>query len=981
MLNRIEVGFKTNVVNALGNIIKKGIIEDLKIKVDSVKTVDVYTIDSNLSNEELKMLGEELLADPVIQDFSVDSSLAKDFDWLIEVGFKPGVTDNVGKTAKEGIEDILKRKINGVYTSKQYIIKGSINKDEAEKISSDLLANQLIESWETLNRDEWKKKGIRAFIPSVKLVHEPQVSEINLDVSDEELIRISKEGILALSLDEMKAIRDHYKDKKIIEERKKLGLTDKPTDIELETLAQTWSEHCKHKIFNALIDYTDGIGKQKINSLFKTFIRKSTEEIGKDWLVSIFKDNAGVIKFNDEWNLVMKVETHNSPSALDPYGGALTGIVGVNRDPMGTGMGSKLIFNTDVFCFASPFYDRPLPPRLMHPKRIFEGVRKGVEHGGNKSGIPTINGSIIFDDRFLGKPLVYCGTGGIMPSKINGKETHLKIIKPNDLAVMCGGRIGKDGIHGATFSSEELHEGSPATAVQIGDPITQKKMSDFLLEARDLDLYRTLTDNGAGGLSSSIGELAQISDGCEIYLDRCPLKYAGLDPWEILLSEAQERMSVVVDPEKLDEFLNLAERRGVEATVVSKFTNSGKFHALYKNKTVAYLDMKFLHEGVPQMNLKAVWNKPKHDELNVECPKDLTEALKKILGRLNVCSKEYVIRQYDHEVQGGSVVKPLTGLKNDGPSDAAIIKPILNSMEGVVVSHGICPRYSDVDAYNMAACAIDEALRNYISVGGSLEHVAALDNFCWCDSVKSEKTPDGEFKLAQLVRSCQALYDCTTHYKIPLISGKDSMKNDYMIGGVKISIPPTLLISMIGKIKDVRKAVTMDAKQEGDLVYVLGLTKNELGGSEYYAIHNKIGNVAPSVDLESSLKLYSALSKAIDAGLVSSCHDYSDGGLGVALTETAFAGGLGMFIDLRKVPTADVDRNDFLLFSESQGRFVVTISLENEKRFEEMIKGSVFAKIGTVTKDDFIVYGLDGKICIKSNINDLKEAWQKTLRW
>jgi phosphoribosylformylglycinamidine synthase len=419
----------------------------------------------------------------------------------------------------------------------------------------------------------------------------------------------------------------------------------------------------------------------------------------------------------------------------------------------------------------------------------------------------------------------------------------------------------------------------------------------------------------------------------------------------------------------------------VEATVVSKFTNSGKFHALYKNKTVAYLDMNFLHEGVPQMNLKAVWNKPKHDELNVECPKDLTEALKKILGRLNVCSKEYVIRQYDHEVQGGSVVKPLTGLKNDGPSDAAIIKPILNSMEGAVVSHGICPRYSDVDAYNMATCAMDEALRNYISVGGSLEHVAALDNFCWCDSVKSEKTPDGEFKLAQLVRSCQALYDCTTHYKIPLISGKDSMKNDYMIGGVKISIPPTLLISMIGKIKDVRKAVTMDAKQEGDLVYVLGLTKNELGGSEYYAIHNKIGNVAPSVDLESSLKLYNALSKAIDAGLVSSCHDCSDGGLGVALAETAFAGGLGMFIDLRKVPTADVDRNDFLLFSESQGRFVVTISLGNEKRFEETIKGSVFAKIGTVTKEDFIVYGLDGKICIKSNINELKEAWQKTLRW
>jgi phosphoribosylformylglycinamidine synthase len=981
MVNRIEVGFKTNVVDALGNSVKKRIMEDLKIKTDSVRTVDVYTIDSEFSKEELKMLGEVLFADPVIQNFTVNKSLAEDFEWLIEVGFKPGVTDNVGKTAKEGIEDIIKTRINGVYTSKQYVIKGEIKREDVERIASGLLANQLIERLEILSHDEWGEKGIRATIPLVKLSHEPQVSEINLDVSDEELTRISREGILALNLDEMKTIRNYYKNKKVLEERKKLGLTDKPTDVELETLAQTWSEHCKHKIFNAVIDYTDGKKAVKINSLFKTFIKKSTEEIGKDWLVSVFKDNAGVIKFDKDWNIVMKVETHNSPSALDPYGGALTGIVGVNRDPLGTGMGSKLIFNTDVFCFASPFYDKALPPRLMHPKRIFEGVRKGVEHGGNKSGIPTINGSIIFDDRFLGKPLVYCGTCGIIPSEINGKATHLKTIIPEDLAVMCGGRIGKDGIHGATFSSEELHEGSPATAVQIGDPITQKKMADFLLEARDLGLYRTLTDNGAGGLSSSIGELAQISGGCEIYLDKCPLKYAGLNPWEILLSEAQERMSVVVDPKRLEEFLKLAKRRGVEATVVGKFTDNRKFHVFYKNKTVAYLDMEFLHEGLPQMNLKAVWSKPRHEELNTKCPEDLTDILKNILGRLNVCSKEYVVRQYDHEVQGGSVVKPLTGLTNDGPSDAAIVKPILDSMEGVVASHGTCPKYSDIDTYNMAACAMDEAVRNYISVGGSLEHVAALDNFCWCDPVKSDKTPDGEFKLAQLVRANQALYDCTTHYKIPLISGKDSMKNDYMIGGVKISIPPTLLISIIGKISNVRKAVSMDAKEIGDIVYVLGSTKNELGGSEYYAVYNKIGNVAPSVDLGAALKLYKALSEAIDDGLISSCHDCSDGGLGVALAETAFAGGLGMSIDLKKIPTADMDRNDFLLFSESQSRFVVTVKPQNVKRFEEIMKGNIFANIGKVIKNEFIAYGLDGKVCIKSDINELKNAWQKTLRW
>jgi len=981
MVHRIEVGFKEDVIDALGNSVKKRIIDDLKINVESVRTINVYTIDSELSKEELEILGEVLFSDPIIQNFSINKSIVNSFDWLIEVGFKPGVTDNVGKTAKEGIEDIFKTEINGVYTSRQYIINGNISREDAEKIASGLLANQLIERWEIMNFDEWEEKGIKPTVPKVKLIHEPKVSEINLDVSDEELIRISKEGILALSLEEMKAIRNYYKNKKVLEERKKLCLSDKPTDVELESLAQTWSEHCKHKIFNAYIDYTEGNKTIKINSLFKTFIKKSTEEIAKDWLVSVFKDNAGVIKFNNDWNLVMKVETHNSPSALDPYGGALTGIVGVNRDPLGTGMGSKLIFNIDVFCFASPFYDKTLPPRLMHPKRIFEGVRRGVEHGGNKSGIPTINGSIVFDDRFLGKPLVYCGTGGIMPSKINEKESHQKIIKPNDLAVMCGGRIGKDGIHGATFSSEELHEGSPATAVQIGDPITQKKMLDFLLEARDLDLYRTLTDNGAGGLSSSIGELAQISNGCEIYLDKCPLKYAGLNPWEILLSEAQERMTVVIDPEKIDEFLKLAERRDVESTIVGKFTNSGKFQVSYKDETVAYLDMEFLHEGMPQMNLKAVWLKPKYEELNIKCPSNLTETLKNILGRLNVCSKEYVVRQYDHEVQGGSVVKPLTGIVNDGPSDAAIIKPILDAKEGVVVAHGICPKYSDIDTYSMAACALDEAVRNYISVGGSLEHAAALDNFCWCDPIKSDKNPDGEYKLAQLVRANQVLYNCTTYYKIPLISGKDSMKNDYMIGNVKISIPPTLLISIIGKINDAKKAVTMDAKQEGDIIYVLGLTKNELAGSEYYSLYNKIGNIAPSVDLEKSLKLYKELSKATDQGLVSSCHDCSDGGLGIALAETAFAGGLGMSIDLRKVPKENVERNDFLLFSESQGRFVVTVKPENSKEFEEIMKDSIFAKIGIVTKNDFVVYGLDGKICIKADIDELKEAWQKTLRW
>ena len=836
MISRIEVGFKKGIRYALGEKIKRRIIDNLSLPVEKVSTIEVYTVAGDLTKDELKEAAAGPLSDPVIQNFSINKPLAADFDWLIEVGFRPGVTDNIGKTAREAIElllgsDIGPRKI-GVYTSRQYLIGGKITKVAAGKIASGLLANDLIERHQIVSKNYFDFAcGIPAYVPQVSGKADPLVEEINLTaVGTDELLRISKERILALNLEEMKAIRNYYQNKNTLATRKIMGLGETITDVELECLAQTWSEHCKHKIFNSLINYTEGRGKIKIDSLFKTYIKGSTAKIRKakgrkDFCLSVFVDNAGIIKFNDDYNLVFKVETHNSPSALDPYGGALTGIVGVNRDPFGTGLGAKLIFNTDVFCFASPFYSRKLPPRILHPRRIYEGVREGVEHGGNKSGIPTVNGSIVFDERFLGKPLVYCGTAGIMPARLKGKPTHTKEIKPNDLIVMTGGRIGKDGIHGATFSSEELHEGSPVTAVQIGDPITQKKMTDFLLIARDRGLYRAITDNGAGGLSSSVGEMATYSGGCEIDLVHAPLKYAGLQPWEILVSEAQERMTLAVAPRNVKQFLELAKKMDVEATVLGKFTASGKFHVLYGGKTVAYLDMEFLHDGVPQMKLVAKWKPPKNKEPRFASPSNLGKAILGMLSRLNICSKESVVRQYDHEVQGGSVIKPLVGAENDGPSDAAIIRPLLDSMEGVVVAHGICPRYSDIDTYHMTACAIDEAIRNAVAVGADLDNLAGLDNFCWCDPVKSAKTPDGEYKLAQLVRSNMAIYDYTTAFGVPCISGKDSMKNDYQIGKTKISIPPTILYSVIGKIKDVRKAVTMDAKRPQDLVYIIGETK------------------------------------------------------------------------------------------------------------------------------------------------------------
>ncbi len=1005
MAHRIEVALKPSLNDAHGLKTVKRARNDLSLHVEDCRVVHAYLVDTVLSKGHLEEFARGPCSDPVIHIVSVDAPLALElsgmhgyeFDWLIEVGFRPGVTDNEGHVAKQALELIIGRQLpveEGVYTSVQYCLKGGLSGSEAEMLAKGLLANDLIQHITVMAaggiESEWAgKDGGRFYsLPRVTDDSEVMIREIDLaPLSDDELLKLSRERVLVLNLDEMHILRDHMTRPEIVAERKKAGLSACYTDVELEALAQTWSEHCKHKIFNARIVYSDENGRrEEVNSLFDSYIRRSTAEIrerlgDEDWCRSVFKDNAGVIAFNERYDVAFKVETHNSPSALDPYGGALTGIVGVNRDPFGTGMGAKLSFNIDVFCFGPPDYDGEIPERLLHPKRIFEGVREGVEHGGNQSGIPTVNGSILFDRRYLGKPLVFCGTGGIIPREVCGHAGYEKKALPGDAIVMCGGRIGKDGIHGATFSSEELHEGSPATAVQIGDPITQKKMTDFLLRARDLCLYNSITDNGAGGLSSSVGEMAEEAGGFDLHLDRAPLKYAGLQPWEILVSEAQERMTVAVPPDKLDEFLALSESMDVESTVLGTFTDSGKYHCLYNGRTVAYLDMDFIHNGVPQLMLEACWQPPRYDEPEFTEPSDLGRELRIMLGRYNICSKEYVVRQYDHEVQAGSVVKPLTGAADDGPSDAAVIRPDLESFEGLVVAHGICPRYSDIDTYDMVCCAVDEAVRNAIAAGGTLDLMAGLDNFCWCDPVQSAKTPDGHYKLAQLVRANRALYDICTHYGVPPISGKDSMKNDATIGGVKISIPPTLLFSVVGRINDVRKAVTMDAKSAGDLVYVLGITYPELGASEYFADKGYVGNTVPRVDMKKARKRYLALEKAISAQLVRSCHDCSDGGLGVALAETAFAGNLGMVIDLDVVPAEDIDRLDFLLFSESQSRFVVTVRPEDSDRFEEILADTDFAAVGRVNSVKYLVMGYRNKTVMNEPIDELKAVWQKPLSW
>ena len=994
MPHRIEICVKKLELDGVAEKLKRRIKRDLGIDIDKIRTSDIYNLGIDLPYARLEFVAGEVLSDRVINNYCIDRIIFEDFDYYLEVGLLPGVTDDVGRTAEEslvialGLESEMRPQV--FYSRGFAFTSKGLERADVEVIARSVLCNELIQGFRIVSREEASKteRRLNPWFPRVEINRTIEVKTFDLaGLSDDQLINLSKDRTLVLNLEEMKTIRDYFEREEVKRGRREFGISEEITDVELECIAQTWSEHCKHKIFNAEIEYADREtgDSQRIDSLFKSYIRRTTEDVRlergeRDICVSIFSDNAGVIRFNERYNLVFKVETHNSPSALDPYGGALTGIVGVNRDPLGTGKGSKLIFNTDVFCFASPFYKKPLPPRILHPLRILEGVREGVEHGGNKSGIPTVNGSVVFDDSYLGKPLVFCGTAGLLPTRVCNEPGESKDIREGDLIVMVGGRIGADGIHGATFSSEELHSGSPITAVQIGDPITQKRMSDFLLFARDLCLYRTLTDNGAGGLSSSVGELANICGGAEIDLKKAPLKYAGLNPFEILISESQERMTVVVPEDTIDEFMKLSDKFKVESTILGRFTKSGYFDIKYGDQVVGHIDLDFLHNGNRRMRLKAEWEGKRIKPYTFEIPSNLTMTLHSLLSSLNICSKHYFVRQYDHEVQGGSVLKPLVGYSNDGPSDAAVVRPDLSCMEGVVVSHGILPRYSNQDTYSMSACAIDEAIRNYIAAGGDPEHMAGLDNFCWPDPVESPKNPDGKYKLAQLVRANKAIYDYCTYYRIPLISGKDSMKNDYIWGDIKISILPTLLFSVIGKIEDVRMAVSMDFKNSGDLVYVVGLTDGRMAYSEYlYLMGRQDEGEVPIPHKELSLEIFHRLHNIMKKGLIRSCHDISDGGLAVCIAESSLAGGLGAMIDIKDVPRAMDMRDDFLLFSETPGRFIVSIDRKDKEEFESLMRGIPYSLLGEVSNNPTLVIKNSNSVLINEDIKRLKESFIKTL--
>ncbi len=986
---------------------------DLHLAKDlQVRTGRGYLVQGNLDRAAAERLAQQLLADSVVERTRVaelghvdlETPPAEGFTQRVYVLPKPGVMDPVAQSAKRAAAD-LGLVADEIRTFRKYWFL-PLEKPVLQALASRLLANDAIEQcmFGSLDLNTLSLEGTYSFERrTIRLA----------GLHDDALLSISREGQLSLSLAEMHTIQSHFAD-----------LGRDPTDVELETIAQTWSEHCSHKTLKGRIHYRDEHGERTFGNMLKETVFAATVEVRKslgerDWCVSVFEDNAGIVRFDEQNNVVFKVETHNHPSALEPYGGANTGLGGVIRDSLGTGLGAKPICNTDVFCFAPPdFPPEELPRGVLHPRRVMRGVVAGVRDYGNRMGIPTVNGAIFFDRRYLGNPLVYCGNVGLLPRDKSRKE-----VQPGDLIVVVGGRTGKDGLHGATFSSVELtHESDTVSggAVQIGNAITEKMVVDVILQARDRGLFNAITDCGAGGLSSAVGEMGE-KIGAEVHLERVPLKYAGLSYTEVWISEAQERMVLAVAPEKWDEFHALCAAESVEATAIGTFVPTGKLQLLYDNFPVGELDMAFLHDGRPEVVRQAVYDPPPRVEqpLPDKYSWDYTPELLAILGSLNVCSKEWVIRQYDHEVQGGSVVKPLVGRNNDGPSDAAVVRPVLGSPRAVVIANGMNPALGDFDPYHMATGAIDEAIRNCVAVGADPDRIAILDNFCWGNTERPEQ-------LGSLVRAAVGCRDAAIAMRTPFISGKDSLYNEFRPddGSQPIAIPPSLLISAIGQMDDAAIAVTMDLKLAGSYLYQLGVTKEEMAGSQFAITQKLSGGDVPTVDTAQALRLYRTLHKAIGQGLVLSCHDLSEGGLAAAAAESAFAGGLGARLFLGQVPyQIEVDAESaselarlqeswsgeelhplctlpqataVLLFAESHSRFLCEVGAGDAAAFEELFAGLPCALVGEVMEEPRLqVVGIPRPISddsdrpteilaplvIDAEIADLKEAWQAPLRW
>ncbi len=949
------------------------VIDDLGIQgVDQIECIKVYAIIGTPTEKEIKTICKKLLVDQLIQyhrytspegsllDLIIDKE--ENGTWLALIQYRPGVTDPSEERIKDGIRVLGIESVYSVTTASLYLFKGRLTNQILETICEKVLANDVIQVHSTCELGRCNKSNLGIYgAPTDDASDKPEASshvlaeEISIcEAGDADLMSISKGWRLSLNLEEMKTIQKHYS----AEGRN-------PTDVELNTIAQTWSEHCYHKTFKIPVETDD----EKINGLLKTYIMRATKELNKPWCISTFIDNAGIVEFDEEYGIAVKVETHNHPTALDPFGGAGTGTGGVLRDIMG--VGAKPILSTNILFFG--LLDTPhnkLPKGLLHPIRMMKGAVAGIADYGNKMGIPTANGAIFFDEGYLYNPLVFAGSVGIMP-----RTKYVRNPQPGDIILVVGGKTGMDGIHGVTFASAELSEETQSlgSAVQIGNPVEEKKVLEGLLRARDKyekPLYSAVTDCGGGGLSSAIGETARGS-GAVVNLEKIPLKHRGMKPWQIWISESQERMMLAVPKENVEEIIKIFEEENCEATPIGQFTDTKRLVLHYQDEVVGNIDLEFLHRGVPLLPRQAHWEREKFPEPESK-EKTLGKYIKLILSSPNVASKEWVIRQYDHEVQANTIINPLQGVHCDGPGDACVLKPVVDSWRGIVVSNGANPRYS-IDPYNMALSVIDEALRNNICCGG--RRIAILDNFSW----GNPERPDQLGKLFDAVRGC---YDASLGFGTPFISGKDSLYNEYIQeDGKAVAIPPTLVITAVGIIPDIRNAVTMDVKEAGNPLYIVGETFDELGGSHYYAVRGFVGNNVPTVRFKTAKTNMDSLILAIDAGLVKACHDCSEGGIGIVAAEMAFAGDLGIHLELGSVPSK-MTQNDKILFSESNSRFIVEIAESRATEFEELMHGAVCVKIGKVIDaQKLVIDGVDGEVIVEEPLNALKEDWQSTFRW
>ncbi|MHC4821514.1 MAG: phosphoribosylformylglycinamidine synthase subunit PurS, partial [Planctomycetota bacterium] len=837
---RVAVGTRADRDDPRGEAARSALSDVGLEGLDAVRYQAIYLLETSASVLDLERAATEALVDPVLEEAAFDGPVRDDEEnhAVLTVLRKPGVMDPVADSVREALADAGVT-VESIRTGRRFVLEGSAEADSAEDAVRRSLANVVIEEVHT-------GVGLPTKVPH-PAPYEFQRVEVPLrDADTEELVRISRDGGLSLEDFEMEAIRAHYRE-----------LGREPTDVELETLAQTWSEHCKHKTLAGAVRMTDPDGERRYENLLKETVFKATATMDKPWCLSVFSDNAGVIVLDDDWGVCMKVETHNHPSAIEPYGGAGTGIGGVIRDILGTGLGARPFLNTDVFCLAPPDLPSESVPRgALHPRRVLRGVVSGVRDYGNRMGIPTASGGLWFDERYVGNPLVFAGTVGLIP-----RDKVEKAPRAGDHILVAGGRTGRDGIHGATFSSAALHQDSEsldAGAVQIGNPIEEKRVLDGQLRARDENLYTCVTDCGAGGLSSAVGEMAE-GLGAVVHLDRVPTKYPGLSYAEVWISEAQERMVFSVPAENVTRMEEIFALEGVEVTDLGEFEDSGLLRLIWDGEAVGDMSLDFVHDGLPRREREARWAPPSSSGDPLPAVEDHGAFLLELLSDWNVCSREPVIRQYDHEVQGGSAVKPFAGPLGIGPSDAVAVAPLETAPRGVVVGCGINPGYTDLDPYAMASAAIDESIRNAVAVGANPDHMALLDNFCWADARRPEE-------LGALVRTAEACHDIGIAYGTPWISGKDSLHNEFDAGGRRIAIPGTLLVSSISVVDDVRNLVTMDLKGDDHAIYALGITRDERGAGLVARRQGATGGSVPTARPEESLPLYRALHAAIGAG-------------------------------------------------------------------------------------------------------------------